>query len=344
MQVIFSVLRTNLNYEGDRKMKKVIALLMVIVMTVGMCACGGSSEDEVLKIGVIQLVKHDALDKAYEGFVDGLAELGYVDGENIEIDYQNASGEQANCLSIAEGMVNDGKDLIFCIATPAAQAAASKTDSIPILVSAVTDPAGSGLVATNDEPGCNVSGTSDLTPVEDQIKMLKQILPDAKKIAVLYASNESNSAIQVEMAEKAAKEVDLEVVKASVSSSNEIQQVVASLEGKVDAIYTPTDNTVAAAMPTVASVATPAGIPVICGEAGMVEAGGVATYALDYYNLGKMTAKQAIKILVDGEDISTMPIEYASGDELKYTVNKALADKLGITIPADILDKATILE
>ncbi|MBR5516502.1 MAG: sugar ABC transporter substrate-binding protein, partial [Firmicutes bacterium] len=126
-------------------MKKVIALLMVLVLTLGMSACGGSSNEDVLKIGVIQLVKHDALDKAYEGFIDGLEELGYVDGENIEIDYQNASGEQANCLSIAESMVNDGKDLIFCIATPAAQAAASKTDTIPILVSAVTDPAGSGL-------------------------------------------------------------------------------------------------------------------------------------------------------------------------------------------------------
>ena len=325
-------------------MKKVIALLMVLVLTLGMTACGGGSDEEVLKIGVLQLVKHDALDKTYEGFVDGLEELGYVDGENIQIEYQNASGEQANCLSISESMVNDGKDLIFCIATPAAQAAASKTDTIPILVSAVTDPAGSGLVASNEEPGCNVSGTSDLTPVEDQIKMLKEILPDAKKIAVLYASNESNSAIQVQMAKDAAKKVGLEVVEASVSSSNEVQQVVASLEGKVDAIYAPTDNTIAAAMPTVAAAAVPAGIPVICGEAGMTEAGGLATYALDYYNLGKMTAQQAVKILVDGEDITKMPIGYASGDELKYAVNKAIADQLQIEIPAEILDNATIIE
>ena len=325
-------------------MKKVIALLMVLVLTLGMTACGGGSDEEVLKIGVLQLVKHDALDKTYEGFVDGLEELGYVDGENIQIEYQNASGEQANCLSISESMVNDGKDLIFCIATPAAQAAASKTDTIPILVSAVTDPAGSGLVASNEEPGCNVSGTSDLTPVEDQIKMLKEILPDAKKIAVLYASNESNSAIQVQMAKDAAKKVGLEVVEASVSSSNEVQQVVASLEGKVDAIYAPTDNTIAAAMPTVAAAAVPAGIPVICGEAGMTEAGGLATYALDYYNLGKMTAAQAVRVLVDGEDIAKMPIEYASGDELKYAVNKAIADQLKITVPDSILENATIFE
>ncbi|MBR5516944.1 MAG: ABC transporter substrate-binding protein [Firmicutes bacterium] len=325
-------------------MKKVIAVLMIVMMTIGLCACGGGSDDEMLKIGVIQLVKHDALDKTYQGFVDGLKELGYEDGVNIEIDYQNASGEQANCLSIAESMVNDNKDLIFCIATPAAQAAASKTNEIPILVSAVTDPAGSGLVASNEEPGCNVSGTSDLTPVEDQIKMIKEILPNAKKIAVLYASNESNSAIQVKMAKDAAKKVGLEVVEASVSNSNEVQQVVAALQGKVDAIYAPTDNTIAAAMPTVASAATPAGIPVICGEAGMVEAGGLATYALDYYNLGKMTAKQAVQVLVEGADIAKMPIGYANGDELKYAVNKALATQLKITIPSNIMNSATIFE
>lgn len=325
-------------------MKKIIAVLMIVMMTIGLCACGGGADDEMLKIGVIQLVKHDALDKTYEGFVDGLEELGYVDGENIEIDYQNASGEQPNCLSIAESMVNDNKDLIFCIATPAAQAAASKTDTIPILVSAVTDPAGSGLVASNEAPGCNVSGTSDLTPVEDQIKMIRQILPDAKKLAVLYASNESNSIIQVKMAKEAAKKVGLEVIEASVSNSNEIQQVVASLEGKVDAIYAPTDNTIAAGMTTVGSVATAAGIPTFAGEAGMTEAGGVATYALDYYNLGKMTAKQAVRVLVDGEDISKMPIEYASGDNLKYAVNKAIADELNITIPDSILKNATIYE
>ena len=324
-------------------MKKIIAVLMCIVMVFGLCACSGG-EDEVLKIGVIQLVKHDALDKTYEGFVDGLEDLGYVDGKNIEIEYQVASGEQANCLSIAEAMVNDGKDLIFCIATPAAQAAASKTDEIPILVSAVTDPAGSGLVASNEEPGCNVSGTSDLTPVADQIKMLKEIFPDADKIAVLYASNESNSKIQLDLAKAAAKDLGIEVIEASVSNSNEIQQVVASLEGKVDAIYAPTDNIIAAGMSTVSSVATAAGIPVVCGEAGMVEAGGLVTYALDYYDLGVATAKQAIRVLVDGEDISKMPIEYLSGDTLKYAVNKAIADKLGVTIPEAIMNAATIYE
>lgn len=325
-------------------MKKVVALLLVVVMVVALCACGGgNTEEEVLKIGIIQLVKHDALDKSYQGFVDELEKLGYVDGENIEIEYQVASGEQANCLSIAEAMVNDDKDLIFAIATPAAQAAASKTTEIPILVSAVTDPAGSGLVASNEEPGGNVSGTSDLTPVADQIELLKEILPNAKKIAVLYCSNESNSEIQLQLAKEAAAENGLEVVEASVSSSNEIQQMVASLSGRVDAIYAPTDNTIAAGMNTVSTVATQEGIPVICGEAGMVQEGGLITYALDYYDLGVATARQADRIF-KGEDISKMPIEYLSGDTLKYSVNTAVAEQLGITIPEAILKVATLYE
>lgn len=328
-------------------MKKIIALLMILVMTMGLAACGsdkGGTDGEVLKIGVIQLVKHDALDRAYQGFVDELEKQGYVDGENIEIDYQVASNEQANCLTIAEAMVNDDKDLIFAIATPAAQAVASKTEDIPILVSAVTDPAASGLVESNDNPGRNLSGTSDLTPVAKQIELIKQIVPDAKKVAVLYCSTESNSEIQLELAKEAAPNNGMEVVEASVSSSNEIQQMVASLEGKVDAIYVPTDNTIAAGIETVSMVATQAGLPVICGESGPVKGGGLATISLDYYDLGVKTAQQAIKILKDGKDITKMPIEYASDEDLKYYVNDAIAKAIGITIPAEILEKATIYE
>lgn len=326
-------------------MKKVITLLLVFVMVLGLAACGGDKDkkdEKVLKIGVIQLVKHDALDRAYEGFVDGLKEQGYIDGENIEIDYQVAAGEQANCLTIAESMVNDDKDLIFAIATPAAQAVASKTEDIPILVSAVTDPAGSGLIASNEEPGRNLSGTSDLTPVAEQIELLKQILPDAKKVAILYCTTESNSEIQLRLAKEAAKANDIELIEASVSASNEIQQMVASLDGKVDAIYVPTDNTIAAGMETVSMVATQAKIPVICGESGPVKAGGLATIALDYYDLGVMTSKQAVRILKDGEDISKMPIEYMPKETLKYSVNSAIADAIGVTIPQEILDKATV--
>ena len=324
-------------------MKKAMVLLLALIMVLGLASCGGddkgegtSGEKKVLKIGVIQLVKHDALDRAYEGFVDELAELGYVDGENIEIDYQNASNEQANCLTIAESMVNDGKDLIFAIATPAAQAVASKTEDIPILISAVTDPAGSGLIESNDAPGRN--------PVAQQIELLKQVVPDAENFAVLYCSTESNSEIQLRLAKEAAKKNGLEVVEASVSSSNEIQQMVSSLVGKVDAIYVPTDNTIVAGMETVSMVATEAKIPVICGEAGSVKGGGLISISLDYYDLGARTARQAVRILEKGEDVSKMPIEYIGEDELKYYVNSAVAEAIGITIPEEIMKEATIYE
>ncbi|HIT89994.1 MAG TPA: ABC transporter substrate-binding protein [Candidatus Merdenecus merdavium] len=287
--------------------------------------------DKVYEIGVLQFVQHDSLDKSYEGFVDGLAELGYIDGENINITLQNASGDQSNCPPIAEKYVNDNVDLILAIATPAAQAVANSTAEIPILVTAVTDPAESGLVESNEVPGGNITGTSDLTPVKEQIQLLKDFVPDAKDIAILYCTNEINSKIQADMAKEYAEELGINVQDATVSSSNEIQQVVQNLVGKVDAIYAPTDNIIAAGMQTVSQVTTPNKIPVICGVQGMVEVGGLATMGIDYYNLGKQTAAQAVKILTGEGDPATMPIEYLK--EIDFNYNEEIMNELGLTLP-----------
>lgn len=335
-------------------MKKALAVILAGILAVSATACSGTStastasgtaasqaasaDGKKFKIGVVQLVEHPALDAAYKGFVDGLKAAGYVDGQNITLDFQNAQGEQANCQTIATKLVNDKSDLILAIATPAAQAVANATKDIPILVTAVTDPAASKLVASNTAPGGNVSGTSDLTPVEDQIKLLKQIVPTAKKIALLYCSSESNSKIQADLARKAASAIGLETVDATVSNSNEIQQVTQSVVNKVDAIYAPTDNMIAAGMATVAMVAQPAKLPVIVGESGMVSKGGLATSGINYYDLGKLTAAQAVKILKDGAKPATMPIEYTKNVDL--TLNKDVAAKIGITFPQEILDKA----
>ncbi|WP_063837243.1 ABC transporter substrate-binding protein [Robinsoniella sp. KNHs210] len=290
--------------------------------------------DRVYKIGVCQLVQHDALDAAYEGFVEGLKEAGYVDGENIQIDYQNAQGDQSNCSTIASKLVNDQSDLILAIATPAAQACANATEQIPIVLTAVTDPAASGLVESNEAPGANITGTSDLTPVKEQMDLLKEMLPDAKKIAILYCSSETNSKIQADMAKEAAKAIGLETQDATVSNSNEIQQVVQNLVGKVDAIYAPTDNMIAAGMQTVSMVANPAGIPIICGEEGMVNNGGLATRGINYFNLGKQTGAQAAKILAGESDPAAMPIEYLK--DVDTVINKDAAEELGLEIPADL--------
>lgn len=296
-----------------------------------------SAGDKVFKIGILQLIEHDALDASYRGFVDGLKEAGYEDGKNIIIDYQNAQGEQANCVTIGQKFVNDKSDLILAIATPAAQAVANMTKDIPILVTAVTDPAAAKLVADNNAPGGNVSGTSDLTPVEAQIELLSQITPNLKTVGLLYCSSEQNSVFQMDIAKKKLDSMGIKYIDATVTSANEIQQVVQSVVGKVEAIYTPTDNMIAAGMATVALVAEPAKLPVVCGEGGMTMLGGTATYAISYYELGKLTATQAVAILKGEKQPATMPIETLKTFDL--VVNTNMVNSIGITIPESLYNK-----
>ena len=316
-------------------MKKsfLLAAAAAAAFTVGLSGCSKKTDGKI-KIGIIQLVEHPALDANYRGFVDGLAEAGYENGKNISIDYQNAQNEQANCATIAQKFINDQDDLIFAIATPAAQAVANLTKNIPVVVSSVTDPESAKLVKSNAKPGTNVTGTSDLTPCEAQIGLLKKIVPDAKTVGMLYCSNEQNSFFQIAIAKAACDKIGLSYIDATVSNSNELQQVVQSLVGKVDAIYTPTDNMIAAGMATVAQVANQNKIPVISGEAGMVQSGALATYGIDYYELGKQTAKMAVEIIRDGKNPAEMPIQYLENCTL--AVNESTRDALGITIPADL--------
>lgn len=338
-----------------KKTKRVLSLILAGAMMMSLSACGGkagesksssaaattagektegattgkkTADGKQFKIGVLQLVQHTALDASNKGFVKALDDAGL----NYVVDQQNAAGDQSTCQTIASKLVNDGSDLILSIATPAAQAVAGATTDIPVLVTAVTDPAASDLVASNEAPGGNVSGTSDLTPVKEQIALLKKILPDAKTVGILYASSESNSEIQAKMAKEAIEAAGMKAVDYTVSSSNEIQTVVTSMVGKVDAIYAPTDNTIAAGMTTVAMVANENGIPTICGEEGMVKAGGLATYGIDYFELGYLTGQQAVKILKDGEDISKMSIEYLPADKCKLSINEETAKTLGIDV------------
>jgi len=291
-------------------------------------AAAAASDDKIYKIGVLQLVQHAALDAANEGFIAALDDAGI----KYEVDQQNASGEQANCQTIAEKLVNDGNDLILAIATTAAQAVAGVTTDIPIILTAVTDPAESGLVAENSVPGGNVTGTSDLTPVKEQMELLKQLIPDVQTVGILYCSAESNSQIQAQMAKDALDEMGIGYIEKTVSESNYIQATVESMIGKVDVIYTPTDNMIAAGMATVGMIAEENKIPVICGESGMVQAGGLATYGVDYYELGYMAGEQAAAILVNGKNPADMPIEYLPADKCELTVNKEFAAAVGVDI------------
>ena len=310
---------------------KYIYYLFIIL---SLLSCKKTSQ---IKIGVLQLIEHNALDSAYKGFVDGLKEAGYEDGKNIIIDYQNAQGEQANCITIGQKFINDKSDLILAIATPAAQAIANMTKDIPILITAVTDPADSKLVADNNAPGGNITGTSDLTPVEAQIELLKEMIPNVKTVGLLYCSSEQNSVFQINIAKKKLDAMGIKYIDIAISNLNEIQQVIQNVVGKVEAIYTPTDNMIANGMATVALMTEPAKIPVICGEGGMTMLGGTATYGINYYELGKLTSTQAVSILKGDKKTSEMPIEYLQKFDL--VVNTNMIESIGLTIPESLYNK-----
>ena len=291
-----------------------LSALSIVPAGLSACTGGGSGSQGQgggsRKIGVLQLTEHPALDASNKGFVDALDEAGIT----YNIDQQNAQNDQSACQTIAHKLVNDGNDLILAIATPAAQAVAGATDEIPIVGTAITDFASAGLVQSNDKPGKNVTGSSDLTPVADQFDLLVKLLPQAK------------------LADQAAANHGLKLVRYSVSSSNEIQQVVESMVGKVDVVYTPTDNTIAAGMTTVTMITNDNKLPTICGEEGMVDNGGLATYGINYEELGKLAGQMAVKILKGESKPADMAIEHLDASKCTLKTNEETAKKLGIDL------------
>ncbi|MCI8466485.1 MAG: ABC transporter substrate-binding protein [Lachnospiraceae bacterium] len=298
-----------------------------------------SANGETVKIGVVQLTEHPALDAAYDGFVEALKEAGYEEGKNLELDFNNAQGDVSNCETIANKLVNDKNKLILAIATPAAQAVAGKTTEIPILATAITDFAAAGLVDSNDAPGTNVSGSSDMNPVEEQISLLQELLPDAKKVGIMYCSSEDNSILQANLAKEVCEKKGLEYEEFTVSDSSMIQSVAESMIGKVDAVYIPTDNLLAEAMATVTMITNANGLPCIVGEENMVANGGLATYGLDYFALGKMAGAMAVDILENGTDISTMPVQYINAKDCSLAVNSKAAQELNVSLDG-VMDRA----
>ena len=322
--------------------KKKIALLLCGLLSASLLVgCGGETENEKetskKKVGIIQLIQHDALDQANKGFIDGLAEKGYKDGENIEIEQQNASGKQDTAQQIAGQFVSAKKDLIFAIATPTAQACYNATKDIPIVFSAVTDPVKDGLAKDLKSSGCNTTGTSDMANIDEQLALLKEVLPDAKTLGVVYTTSETNSVNQVNELETLASKYKLTIKKIGVANINEINQVLSNSMGDIDVLYAPTDNNVAASYELVAQIALKANKPVMGAEPAVVEKGGLISKGIDYYELGKMAGYKAAAIL-DGKNPQDIEIETMK--ELAITVNTDVAKKLGITIPQNILDSA----
>lgn len=328
---------------GRRSLIAVAVALTGSAIVGGLSGCGKEEAAQqggktLIPIGIVQLVEHEALDAANRGIVDALAERGYKEGVNVTIDRQNAQADQSNLQNIAARFVSNDSKILFAIATPAAQTLAAATKAIPIVATAVTNFEVAKLVASNEKPGGNVTGVSDINPVAEQFALLMKFAPDAKAIGTIYNSSEINSTYQIELLKKAASAAGVEVVEASVSSVNDIQQAVASLKGKVGGLYLPTDNIIASAVPVLMKSVFEAGIPTVAGEGGMVRAGILASIAVDYYTLGKMTGAMGADILDGKKKPADMPIQSQKAE--KVLVNLKTAETMGIQIPEDILKTA----
>lgn len=307
------------------------------------CASSGkpstsiSGDSAAITIGISQIAAHPSLDASRAGFKKAIIDAGYVEGKTVIFDEQNAQGDLANASTIAGKFASAQVDLVLAVATPMAQAAAQSITNIPILFTAVTDPVAADLVTSMDKPGGNISGTSDINPVEDQIRLIQEAIPALKTIGVVYSSGEVNSEVQVDLARTAAKKLGVELKEKTISTTADLGTAVESL-GSVDAIFVPTDNNVVTGLSTVLKYGEDKSIPVFAAEGDSVENGAVATLGIDYEKLGYQTGEMAVKILKDKADPATLPVETAS--DISLIINPAAAKKQGLTFPESITSRA----
>ncbi|MCR8985033.1 ABC transporter substrate-binding protein [Brevibacillus laterosporus] len=301
-------------------------------------AQSASNESKVIKVGIVQIIEHPALDAARDGFIAKMKANGFEKNKTVVYDLQSAQGNMDTAIQIAKKFTGDKVDLILAIGTPAVQAVAQTTTDIPILFTAVTDPVSAGLVKSMDKPGGNVSGTTDMNPVEEQLSLIKKVKADAKNVGVIYNSGEVNSKVQVDKAKEVAKKFGLTIIEAAITNPTEVKQAAESMVGKVDSFYVPTDNMVVASISAVVSVAEAQKIPVVAGEENSVKSGAITTFGIDYSLLGAQTGDMATKILKGESKVGDMPVE--SQKEMKLVINKKAAEKMGISLPQDLIDKA----
>ncbi|HEM3577509.1 TPA: ABC transporter substrate-binding protein [Streptococcus suis] len=309
--------------------KKLATISLASVTALTLAACSSSSDQastETVKVGILQYMEHESLTAAREGFVAELEANGYKEGDKLVLDYQNAQGDQANLQTISEQLI-DGNDLILAIATPSAQSLATVSTETPVLFTAVTDPLSADLVESIETPGGLLTGTSDQAPIDKQVELLGQAVPDAKTVGILYTTSERNSEVQVEQAKELLEKAGYKVVVKGITSTNEVQDATTSLMQDVDAVFVPTDNTVASTMTMIGELSVEHKVPVIGGSTDMVDEGGLLTYGTNYEALGRQTAKMAIKI-IEGAKVSETAVEYP--ETVSLHVNEEMAKKLGI--------------
>ena len=324
----------------NKKNLKQIVISLCLVMVLVLPLMSGCQGEEGKKIGISQIVTHPALDATREGIIQGLADKGYVNGENIVIDYQNSEADMSLVASIAQQFVTEEFDIIISIATPNSQAAisAAKGTGIPVVFTAVTDPVGSEMVSNwESHPDENVTGVSDMIVVSDDVDLIVDILPGVKKLGTLYNAGESNSVFLVEKLNETCDAMGIEVVEKTVSTSADVLTAAQSLVGQVDAIWIGTDNTVVTAFEALVGVCEDNDIPLFAADEDSIVRGGIAAYSFDYYDIGYQTGEMVAKILA-GTPASEIPVE--KGKIISLSVNTAAAERMGITIPQAIMDKA----
>lgn len=314
-----------------KKSKKILALILVsaLILTI-FAGCSKGSSDKKISIGVCQLVQHDALDAATNGFIDAVKEK--LSEDKVDIDIQNAQGDSPTCATITNQFVANGVDLIFANATPALESAIASTGTIPIVATSITDYATALHVSDwNGKTGMNVTGTADLAPLDKQAEIVKELVPSAKTVGILYCSAEANSKFQADKITEYFKEMNLEVKEYTAADSNDIASVTTSACSEVDVLYIPTDNTMASNSEVINNIAELAGIPVITGEENMCKGCGIATLSIDYYSIGYQAGEMAVQILTENTDPAEMEIKYATDLKKKYVADRC--EQLGIVIP-----------
>ena len=322
--------------------KILIGVCLVLVLALTVPLMSGCAEEKVVKVGLSQLVTHPALDATREGIIDALADNGYVDGENLELDYQNSELDMSLVASIAQKFVSEKVDVIITIATPNSQAAISAAEGteIPVVFSAITDPVGSGMVSDwGNHPDENVTGVSDMVSVADDVNLILEIVPGVKTIGTLYNAGESNSVFLTEKLKEVCEALGIEVVEGTVSTSADVLTAVQALVGRVDAIWVGTDNTVVTGLEALIKVCEDNKIPLFPSDDPSIERGGIACWGFDYYDIGYQTGEMVAAMLDGDGSANNVPVE--KGEVIGLSVNVAAAERMGVTIPQSIIDEAT---
>ncbi|MFI3835506.1 ABC transporter substrate binding protein [Streptococcus equinus] len=320
-------------------MKKCLAALMAVMLaalTLGGCSSSKNANKDVVHIGILQYVEHPSLSAARKGFVAELKKEGYVDGKNLKLDYENAQGDQSNLQTISTNLLSNN-DLVLGIATPAAQTLSNLSTDVPVLFTAVTDPVSAKLVKTMEKPEGIATGTSDMSPISKQVELLQKVMPNVKKVGIMYTTNERNSEVQVEEAQKEFAKAGIDVLTKGISSTNDVQDTAKSLMSQTQVLFIPTDNMIVSAISLITELSKEMKVPVVGGSADIVEQGVLFTYGANYEALGRQTAKLAVRI-IKGEDVSKVSAEYPK--TLNVVVNDDMAKTLGIDLTS-IKDEST---